>query len=77
MAWLPIIAAVISAIISIVKHLEGRGAIDSALSAALLKGLRESNDAIGQAQAARQAERDAIAADPDRVRKPDEFERRD
>jgi hypothetical protein len=75
MAWLPVVAAVISAIIAIVKHLEGRGSIDSALAAAILKGLRESDDAIKRAQDARKVVRDSIAANPDSVSDDDGFRR--
>jgi ABC-type uncharacterized transport system YnjBCD ATPase subunit len=75
MTWLPLIAAVISAIVSIIKSMEGRGSIDSALAAAILKGLRESDDAIKQAQDARKAVRDSIAAKPDSVSDDDGFRR--
>jgi hypothetical protein len=75
--WLSAIATAISLISALVQWLERRDIINAALSAAILQGLRESDEAIKRADDARQAVRDSIARNPDSVREPDEFERRD
>ena len=77
MTWLSAISAAISLVHALVGWLERSKQIDAALSAAILKGLRESDDAIKLANDARQAVRDSIARNPDSVRESDEFERKD
>ncbi len=75
MTWLSIAASLISLAVSLVKWLESRKQIDAALSAAILKSLREADELIDKAKAARAAVRDSIERDPDSVRDDDGFRR--
>jgi hypothetical protein len=73
--WLSAIAATISLVSAIVGWLERSKQIDAALSAAILKSLREADESIAKAEAARAAVRDDIKRNPDKLHDDDGFRR--
>lgn len=78
MTWLSAIASALAILQALTEYLRDRKIIDDATAAAILKGLRESDDAINRAKSARDLVRADIARDPGRVlREDDGFKRRD
>ena len=77
MAWLSVISSLLSIIRWIAERLHDQGVIDAAHKEVLLGNARDSLDAIDRAREARQAADAATDANPDGLRKPDEFERKD
>ncbi|MCC7047214.1 MAG: hypothetical protein IT562_10915 [Alphaproteobacteria bacterium] len=74
-SWIAIVAAVLRIVAAVVQSLQNQKLIDAAVAEVILKGLRESDDAIQQAQDARKAVRDRIARDPAELRRDDGFRR--
>lgn len=76
MSLLQLAVAVIGLAKLIIEYLRERGRIDAETAAAALKGLRESDNAIKRAQAARDLVRADLERHPDRLR-DDDGHRRD
>lgn len=75
MTWLSLIAALIGLATALVKWLSDRGDVANATAAAILKGLREADEAIAKARAARDLVRSDIERNPDRLRDDDGYRR--
>lgn len=75
MTWLSLIAALIGLASALVKWLSDSGDVANATAAAVLKGLREADEAIAKAKAARALVRAGHDADPARLREDDGHKR--
>jgi len=78
MTWLSAIASILAILQALTAYLRDRQMIDDATAAAILKGLREADDAINRAKSARDLVRADLARDPDSILRDDDgFKRRD
>jgi len=78
MTWLSAIASALAILRVLAEYLRDRKTIDDATAAAILKGLREADDAINRAKSARDLVRADLARDPDSILRDDDgFKRRD
>jgi len=76
--WLSAIASALAVLQALAEYLRDRKTIDDATAAAILKGLREADDAINRAKSARDLVRADMARDPDSILRDDDgFKRRD
>lgn len=75
MTWLTLAAALIGLATALVKWLSDKGDVADATAAAVLKGLREADEAIAKAKAARALVRADAERNPDRLRDDDGYKR--
>ncbi|HWL04199.1 MAG TPA: hypothetical protein VNQ99_04575 [Xanthobacteraceae bacterium] len=78
MTWLSAIASALAILQALAEYLRDRKTIDDATAAAILKGLRDADDAINRAKSARDLVRADLSRDPDSILRDDDgFKRRD
>lgn len=75
MDWLSLVAAALAAVRAFLQWLVDTRRIDAAVAEAVLKGMRESDDAIRKAQAARAGVRADLERNPAGLRDDDGFRR--
>lgn len=75
MTWAKAVLTLLGIVSALISWLRERKAVDAAMGEAVRKLLREIDDDVELADRARSGERDALRADPGRLRSDDGFRR--
>jgi hypothetical protein len=75
--WLSAIASALAILQALAEYLRDRKSIDDATAAAILKGLRDADDAINRAKSARDLVRADVSRNPGSLMQDDGFRRPD
>jgi hypothetical protein len=76
MVWVGLLKAVLSIAGSVAAYIKDKQLMDAGAAKAVLAGIQEAEKEVARAEKIRSDYRDAIAADPDKLRTPDKHERK-
>jgi hypothetical protein len=76
-SWIGLISAILKTIIGLTNWMHDRQLIDAGTNEAVVKGLRDADQAIDRAQKARELVRAAVERDPAELMRDDGFKRPD